>query len=233
MPWILGGAALAGDLLGGFFGSDSQERANRQNIKLAREGWAREERLSNTAVQRRADDIARAGGNRALAFTNGQSASSPTGGTPSVDPTFKPEWTKGSLGTAAMVGAQLDQVKAQTQNATADTRLKNANARLVENFGEAGTAADVENKQRQSQLYRAQIQKAEADARISETTADLLADKMGAAIQLLESQAKLGKLNADSSEAIAKTLGVAGKDVGPVARLFLDLAKLLISGQGK
>lgn len=42
--------------------------------------------MSNTAIQRRADDIQRAGGNRALAFTNGSEASTPSVAPARVEP---------------------------------------------------------------------------------------------------------------------------------------------------
>lgn len=43
--------------------------------------------MSNTAVSRRADDIQAAGGNRALAFTNGQEATTPSVAAANVQPT--------------------------------------------------------------------------------------------------------------------------------------------------
>lgn len=52
--------------------------ANAKNVKLAREQRDWETKMSNTAVQRRAADIEAAGGNRALAFVNGQEATTPT-----------------------------------------------------------------------------------------------------------------------------------------------------------
>lgn len=233
MPWIIGGAALAGDLLGGFFGSDSQAKANKANIKLAREGWDREERLSNTAVQRRVSDLVAAGGNRALAFTNGQSASTPTGGTPSVDPTFKPEWTKGSLGSAAQLAVSLDLQKAQTQNISADTRNKNIQADIMEQIEAPSSAEKLVGLKQKNAMFKIEMDKALADLDVARETANLLHQKTPRAMQLLEAQARLGQLNAESSEAIARMLGVAGKDVGAVGRLFLEMAKLLFMGGKK
>lgn len=75
---VIGGV---GSLLGGFLGVSGQKDANRANAELAREQMAFEERMSNTAVQRRVADLRVAGLNPMLAFM-GSGASGLAAGTP-------------------------------------------------------------------------------------------------------------------------------------------------------
>lgn len=226
-PWIDLGLQAATS----YANYQGTRQANRQNVVLSREQRAWEEMMSNTAVQRRKADIEKAGGNPALAFTNGSEATTPTVTAPQVQPAHfdSPRINTGAL----LAKAQLDNINANTYNTSADTRMKNTQARLLETFGEAGEREDLERKAKMNNLLAHQINKAGEDAEISRVTAELLKSKMTAAIAMLEAQARLGKLNADSSEAIARTLGVAGKDVGTVGKLFFDLIRQLGIGAAK
>ena len=78
MAWL---SALAG-LGGAYLGYKGQKDANQKNVQLAKEQMAFQERMSNTAYQRAALDLEKAGLNRILAL--GSPASTPGGQTAQV-----------------------------------------------------------------------------------------------------------------------------------------------------
>ena len=75
--WVPAAIGAAGSVLGGLIGSSGQKSANKQNLKIAREQMAFQERMSNSAYQRAAKDLDAAGLNRILAL--GSPASTPSG----------------------------------------------------------------------------------------------------------------------------------------------------------
>lgn len=136
MPFPLAALIPAvGGLLGGLLDSHSASDANKKNIKLAREQMAFQERMSNTAEQRRVADLKKAGLNPMLAYQS--EASSPGGALGRVEPETRDSGSKitNALASAAQIkllNAQADKTQVEAdvmrpaiQFAGANEALKN------------------------------------------------------------------------------------------------------------
>lgn len=86
--------AIGSAVAGGIFSAWGQRKANKQNLQIAREQMSFQERMSNTAVQRRMEDFRKAGINPLLAAR--YDATSPAGALATMQ----------NVGGAAVTGAQ-------------------------------------------------------------------------------------------------------------------------------
>lgn len=128
--------SLIGSALDGRSGERSQEAANQQNIALAREQMAFQERMSGSSYQRAVKDMQAAGLNPMLAYAQG-GASTPSGQSTHVEPkaalgassALSAANTTAAVQQAMSSRAALDQTVAQTakiRSETLDQRLNSA-----------------------------------------------------------------------------------------------------------
>jgi len=119
------GSALIGagsNIIGGLFDRAGQSSANAANLQIARENRAWQQKMSNTAYQRAAKDLEAAGLNRILAI--GSPSTTPAGNTATM--LNKNKGLGEQLGKAVGSGLQAAMLKAQIDNVKAQTRLTDA-----------------------------------------------------------------------------------------------------------
>lgn len=202
--------------------SSAQGRANRTNIALQRENQAWQEQMSNTAVQRRKADIIAAGGNPALAFTNGQEASTPVTTPAKVESTRPGDATIAGFNTAMQM-ATVQQTKAQTALTLATARKASVEADNMEKFGskEAEFAFNVKLEASEQADLKTEITRLERD--LTAVQVEKLEKALPLMLKELDAKARSEDLNADALENIARIYGIEGGKFAPLLGLLLRI----------
>lgn len=209
--------------------SQAQKETNEQNVMLAREQMAFQERMSSTAYQRATEDMRKAGINPMLAVSQG-GASSPSGSLARVENPIAAGM--GSAAQAAQTAAayqQAEQSKAQVENIHAQTdKIKSET--LDQTLNSAVTAQALKEAQFRTKKIEEETRGVRADAdskwdKLSEerrTDGPVVNSAFAADVRRRKAEASLREMDiprAKAEEEFYKGIG----DISPYLRMLLQM----------